>query len=104
MKILTSKDKKLRKKLERVEVDRRQLKFLFVHLMNLKKLSDKKKQNYIYYLLPRLTKRSSKSKLLKRCLLTYKARTAYKVFKMSRMKLKEMLSLGLIPGCRKAVW
>ena len=51
-----------------------------------------------------LKNRTSKTKIVRRCLLTYKARVMYKKFKISRVKLKNMLDLNLIAGYKKAVW
>lgn len=39
-----------------------------------------------------------------RCLITGRTHGNYRLFKMSRIKLKEYVSKGLIPGVRKSSW
>ena len=99
-----NKDKALRQKLLKLEVDKKQLKVLFIKLMNDATLKNDQKKIILKYFNSKLQKKSSKSKLMKRCLLTSKSRLMYKRFKVSRVKLKDMLDYGLIPGYNKAVW
>lgn len=99
-----NKDRKLRKKLLMLEVEKKQIKILFIKLMNDSTLENKQKKLILSYLNSKLQKGFSKSKIMKRCLLTGKARLMYKRFKVSRVKLKDMLDYGLIPGYSKAVW
>jgi ribosomal protein S14 len=103
MKLSANKDKKLRKKLSQLELEERQYKYLRVNVLN---FPDYKQDCNVYkhYFNARLKKRISKTKLVRRCLLTYKARVMYKKFKISRVKLKYMLDLNLIAGYKKAVW
>lgn len=99
-----NKDKALRQKLLRLEVNKKQIKILFIKLMNDNTLKNEQKKVILKYFNSKLQKKSSKSKLLKRCLITSKSRLMYKRFKISRVKLKDMLDYGLIPGYSKAVW
>lgn len=99
-----NKDKLLRKKLERVELKKKELKIVFVNLMNDSSIFPEQKKLVVKELVRKLHKRTSKSRVMKRCLLTNKARVMHKSFKISRVKLKDMLEFGLVPGYKKAVW
>lgn len=99
-----NKDKLLRKKLNRIELRKKELKIVFVRLMSDSSLSAEKKKLVVKQLVKKLHERTSKSKVMKRCLLTNKARVMHKSFKVSRVKLKDMLEFGLVPGYKKAVW
>jgi|688.fasta_scaffold787456_2 ribosomal protein S14 len=103
MKLSANKDKKLRKKLSQLELEERQYRYLRVNVLNLPYYKQDRNV-YKHYFNARLRKRISKTKLVRRCLLTYKARVMYKKFKISRVKLKYMLDLNLIAGYKKAVW
>lgn len=46
----------------------------------------------------------AKIRLRNRCLLTGRSRGVYRRFKMSRIMLRDMGSVGLIPGLKKASW
>ena len=47
---------------------------------------------------------SSSTRVRNRCMVTGRARGVYRKFNISRIKLREMVSDGLIPGVRKASW
>jgi small subunit ribosomal protein S14 len=47
---------------------------------------------------------SSKVRIRNRCVLTGRARGNYRLFKMSRIKFRELASMGMIPGITKASW
>jgi small subunit ribosomal protein S14 len=51
-----------------------------------------------------LPKDSSKVRIRNRCVLTGRARGNYRLFKMSRIKFRELASMGMIPGITKASW
>ena len=51
-----------------------------------------------------LPRNSAKVRLRNRCLITGRPRGYYRRFKMSRIALRELASVGQIPGVAKASW
>jgi ribosomal protein S14 len=99
-----NKDIKLRKKLSITELAKKELKFIFIQLLNNENFSRDKKKMMINYFTSKSKNYSTKTKLVNRCLETSKSRVMHKSFKISRMKLKNMLDMGIIPGYKKAAW
>ena len=54
--------------------------------------------------LAKLPRNSSKVRVRNRCELTGRPRGYYRKFKLSRIALRDLGSLGLLPGLRKASW
>ena len=54
--------------------------------------------------LSRLPRNGSKVRIRNRCEMTGRPRGFYRKFKMSRIALRDLASLGLIPGVTKASW
>ena len=54
--------------------------------------------------LNKLNRNSSKIRVKNRCILTGRARSVYKLFRVSRIKFRELASQGKIPGVTKASW
>lgn len=54
--------------------------------------------------LSKLPRNSAKVRHRNRCELTGRARGTYRKFKLSRIKLRELGSVGKIPGLTKASW
>ena len=54
--------------------------------------------------LAKLSRNGSKVRVRNRCLLTGRPRGYYRKFKLSRICLRDLSSLGLLPGVRKASW
>lgn len=52
----------------------------------------------------KLNKKISQTRIKNRCSITYRSRSVNSKFKLSRIRLRELLSLGLVPGYKKAVW
>ena len=50
-----------------------------------------------------LSKKKSKTKIVRRCILVNRSRTTRK-FTISRIIFRELLQIGIIPGYKKAVW
>ena len=46
----------------------------------------------------------SKTKVVRRCILTNRGRSSRRPFNISRSILREMLQFSIIPGYQKAVW
>jgi small subunit ribosomal protein S14 len=51
-----------------------------------------------------MSKNSSRIRLSNRCLLTGRTHSVSKLFRVSRIKLRELISIGLINGIRKSSW
>ena len=54
--------------------------------------------------LAELPRNSSKTRVRNRCEVTGRPRGFYRKFKMSRIALRDLASLGLIPGVTKSSW
>jgi small subunit ribosomal protein S14 len=54
--------------------------------------------------LAELPRNSAKNRIRNRCEITGRARAYYRKVKMSRLALREMSNLGLIPGMVKSSW
>jgi ribosomal protein S14 len=104
MLLSANKDKKLRKTLRINEIRQKQYKYLKTFVLNNKQLNSTTKTQFFSVLDFQKSRVASKTKLINRCLMTYKARVMYKQFKINRMKLKDMLQLGIVPGYKKAAW
>lgn len=67
-----------------------------------------KKKNYnhkkILFYLQKFGKKSSLSMIKNLCIITSRSRGVLNFFKISRIKLKEFCSMGLIPGLKKSSW
>lgn len=51
-----------------------------------------------------LPRHSSPSKITNRCVRTGRSKAVYRRFKMSRICLRELMSMGALPGMKKASW
>lgn len=60
------------------------------------------------FLLQKLAKISTKAgfltKIKNRCSVTYRSRSNIRTFKLSRIRLRELFALGLVPGYKKSTW
>lgn len=54
--------------------------------------------------LNKLSRNTSKVRVKNRCVLTGRSRAVYKLFRLSRIKFRELANIGLIPGVTKASW
>ena len=54
--------------------------------------------------LARIPRNSAKVRVRNRCELTGRPRSVYRKFKLSRIALRELGNMGLIPGVTKASW
>lgn len=98
------KDSKRRVQFSKLELKKTVAKFLFVNTLNNKHLSSVYKKKVISFLIKNINRKESKVKIVRRCVLTNRARVSNRILGVSRMKLKEMLKFGVVPGCQKAVW
>jgi small subunit ribosomal protein S14 len=77
--------------------------------VNLKnKLKDREQSMSLIYKtqieLNKLNKNSNKIRISNRCILTGRTHSVLKSFKVSRIKLRELISAGLINGTKKSSW
>lgn len=60
------------------------------------------------FLLQKLSKISrqagSLTKIKNRCSVTFRGRSNIRAFKLSRIRLRELFALGLVPGYKKSTW
>jgi ribosomal protein S14 len=93
------KDIRFRNKFKKHEILNTSLKFLFANYLNRNKESYRC-QNFI-----NLKQRNySKTKIVRRCILTNRSRGSIRPFNVSRSKLRELFQFGIVPGFKKAVW
>lgn len=98
MRYLQIKDKKLRLTFKKVEIKQKLKKFIFIHLLNTSCITNK-----IFFYLLLKKKSSTLNKVVRRCILTNRSKSI-RAFKVSRIQSKELISFGIIPGYKKAVW
>ena len=51
-----------------------------------------------------LNRNSCETRYKNRCVLTGRSRAVFKLFKLSRIKFRELASQGMLPGVTKASW
>jgi ribosomal protein S14 len=106
MKFKLIKDHRLRKKYNQNEKERTLNKFMYINFLN----SDYTDNNQIkreigLFLATRLDKGVSKTKVVRRCVLTGRGRVNYsKRLKISRIKMREIIKSGVISSFSKALW
>lgn len=98
------KDLKNRSSFYKEEMKKNILKFLFVNTLNQKNIDARFRQKYLYFYLTKLNQNYSKTKLIRRCILTNRSKVSYRRFAISRIKLRELLKYQIIPGYKKAIW
>jgi small subunit ribosomal protein S14 len=104
MKYLQQKDLKNKIKFFNKETDKKINKFLFINLLNTDKLENKRKKIITKFFLSKKQLNSNKTKLLRRCLITNRSRVSSRLFGISRIKLRELLTNNQIPGFNKNIW
>ena len=98
MKYLQLKDKNLRLVFQQFELKLKLKKFISINLLTSVGATNK---NFFFIFLKK--KKSILSKIVRRCILTNRSK-AIRPFKISRIQSKELISFGIIPGYKKAVW
>jgi len=100
-----TKDDNNRKNFNKYEYKQLINKYIKINLLNKQKEKINKKRIVLTILYKKsFTKNKSKTKIITRCILTYKQKNIYKPFQISRSQFKEFLSFGIIPGSKKAIW
>jgi small subunit ribosomal protein S14 len=85
------------------ELFKRKIKFLFINLSNKNNKTEQNSKN-IYFFLKLKNRKSSKTKLLRRCIFNNRSKGSLRSFGISRILLREMFQFGIVPGYKKAVW
>ena len=102
------KDIKLRNKFLKTEFKIKVNKYIFINLLTKFKSLKKKKRVLLFKSLYLSDfKRhfsTSKVKLIKRCIIQNRSRNVSRSHRMSRLIFRDLISFGLIPGYKKAVW
>jgi ribosomal protein S14 len=98
MKYLQIKDKKLRLSFLKMEIKFKLKKFISINLLTSNFITNNK---FFYLFLKK--KKSVLSKIVRRCVLTNRSKSI-RSFRVSRIQSKELISFGVIPGYKKAVW
>jgi ribosomal protein S14 len=100
MKSTIVKNLKLRLNFSKAEVKLNVQKFLSTNLLN----SCTPSQGFGALLYLQKPKSSTRSKLQSNCLLTGRTKGVNNRYGISRLKLRSLLQLGIIPGYKKAAW
>ncbi len=80
-------------------------KVVFISLLNIPKFNQKKPFFYKkFFKIKQRIRRISKIQIKNRCIISNRNKSVIRPFFLSRIKLKEYIHLGLLPGCQKAVW
>jgi len=101
---LKIKDQKHRNHFKKFEIKLKLKKFIMVHtLALLQRNYTLPERNSCYYQLLKRKKKSILNKIVRRCILTNRSKSV-RSLKVSRIQAKELISFGVIPGYKKAVW
>jgi ribosomal protein S14 len=99
------KDLRFRKLFSKFENLKKINKFIFINLLSKKPLKTLTSSCYLNILkLQQKTSRISKVRLKNRCILTNKNTGLNRDYSLSRIKMRELMQFGIIPGSKKAVW
>ena len=74
--------------------------FIFFNLLNKKPCST----SSLFFIKNPSTNKSSKVRVVRRCVLSNRGKGVLRPFGISRIYLREMMRFGLVPGYVKAVW
>lgn len=92
------KDLKIREGYKKTEVLNLTLKFLSTNFLN--KNKNTPRCNAFAAI---KTKNFSKTKIVRRCIMTNRSRGSIRPYNISRLKLRELLQFGIMPGYKKSV-
>ena len=57
-----------------------------------------------FFKLSNMKKNASKSRIRNRCIITGRGRSIYKLFRMSRLQIKDLAYHNLLPGLKQSTW
>ena len=98
---LKYKDFRNRKILFQKEKFQKISKFLFINFLN---NTQKYFINPLFFLKFQKKYKILKSHIKSRCLITNRSRSVNKNFGLSRIKLRELMQFGILPGFKKSCW
>jgi small subunit ribosomal protein S14 len=101
MKSLKQKDFLLRKSYNNRELLSLKTKILFKFFLTKKKFH---KAFVVNFFLKNNVKKVCKTKIVRRCLFTNRSRVSNRLFGISRIVFRDLLTKGLVPGFKKAIW
>lgn len=107
MKYLQLKDQKLRKDYQKLEIKLKLNKFISHHLLSVffknKNIYAHKYRKIIFYNILKKKRKNILNKIVRRCIFSNRSKSL-RFLRLSRLQSKELISLGIIPGYKKAVW
>jgi ribosomal protein S14 len=102
---LKTKDKKNRKKFYKLEFRFIINKFSFLNRIQQYSYDSNIRRLIIFkYLKKRSLDMRIRNRIIRRCILTNRTRATFQKFNISRIVLRDLMSFGIIPGYKKAVW
>jgi len=104
MKSLIQKDKVLRENFSNQEINQKVLIYSFRKLLNASKHSKKLKKKFFSLMFKKFKKITSKTKIVRRCVLTGRSKSSLRFSGVSRIKLKELIRDRKIFNGSKNSW
>jgi len=102
MKSLKIKDLNLRKSYFSREIQNKALKYSLIRYLNDSTLLNNKRS--VLNSLKKQKNHFSKTQIVRRCVLTGRSRGSLRLFGISRILLRDLISSGFVPGYKKCVW
>ena len=100
---LKIKDNKIRKKFKKFEKKMLLKKFIYNNLLYYYYKKNKEKYSSVCFQILIKKKKRVSTKFVNRCILTNRSKSI-RLLKISRLKTRELMSFGIIPGFKKAIW
>ena len=107
MVFLQANDSKFRNNYRKIEKLRQIKKFIITSLLsnlNCKSTDKKIQQRFLFLILKKNKKLSSKVKIVRRCILTNRNRQVIRPYHISHASFRNLIQFGLIPGIKKSIW
>jgi small subunit ribosomal protein S14 len=98
------KDKKQRELLSKTEKKKLLNKFILTYLLSRENKFYSKEINLVVLKSVLNERYHSKVRINRRCVINNRNRGVLRAFGVSRMRFRELISFGLVPGYAKAVW
>ena len=102
MKSLIIKDLNIRKLYFQHEIQNKAIKYTLIRYLNENKLLFNAR--FAFNALKKQKGRFSKTQIVRRCVLTGRAKSSLRLFGISRILLRDLISCGFVPGYKKCVW
>lgn len=104
MKKLLKKDKQARKEYGFNEVNQIVSRYLFRYFTSLKNLTDNQRRIILKFFFKKFSLYKSKTKIVRRCVITNRSRSSTRLTLMSRIKLREKIRDKQFKAFEKAIW